>query len=100
MNLCGVPQLMVLPGVQVCACMHGCFKLGWCNNFVFAVVFCSLLANLTNGQVLTTDIVYQSTVTYSCDNGYTLSGNQLRTCQANGQWSGSDPDCDCEYCYT
>ena len=56
---------------------------------------CPALPNPANGQVLTTDTVYQSTAIYSCDTGYTLSGGQsTRTCQDNGQWNGSAPECD------
>ncbi len=62
----------------------------------FTVVSCGSLSNPANGQVLTTDTVYQSTAIYSCDTGYTLSGDRIRTCQDNGEWSGVDPDCNCE----
>ncbi len=39
---------------------------------------------------------YPSFVTYSCNTGYTRSGDQTRTCQANGDWSGSEPVCNRE----
>ena len=35
--------------------------------------------------------IYNSVVTYTCDVGYTLQGSNSRTCQSNGQWSGSVP---------
>ncbi len=34
--------------------------------------------------------------TYSCDTGYNLVGNTMRTCQANETWTGSDPTCESE----
>lgn len=37
---------------------------------------------------------YNSTATYSCTNeGYQLVGTAIRTCQANGNWSGTEPNC-------
>ena len=33
---------------------------------------------------------------YSCSEGYDLDGDMIRTCQANGQWDGTDPTCMCE----
>ena len=33
---------------------------------------------------------------YSCDTGYILNGTAERTCQANGEWSGSAPTCERE----
>jgi hypothetical protein len=49
--------------------------------------------NPTGGQVMTSNgNVYNSVASYSC-NGGTLQGNATRTCQANGQWSGTQPTC-------
>lgn len=31
--------------------------------------------------------------TYSCNNGYILEGENTRTCQDSGLWSGSEPSC-------
>jgi hypothetical protein len=36
---------------------------------------------------------YQAVARYTCNAGNTLSGNAMRTCQANKQWSGSLPSC-------
>ncbi|XP_037683717.1 CUB and sushi domain-containing protein 2 isoform X4 [Choloepus didactylus] len=32
-------------------------------------------------------------IRFSCEAGYTLRGASERTCQANGSWSGSQPEC-------
>ena len=50
----------------------------------------------TNGQRTLSSTTYNSVVTYTCDVGYTLQGSNSRTCQSNGQWSGSIPHCSCE----
>lgn len=35
-----------------------------------------------------------SMVRFSCEPGYTLRGSSERTCQANGSWSGTQPECE------
>lgn len=36
-----------------------------------------------------------STVQYRCSLGHIVQGQSLRTCETNGQWSGSPPICVC-----
>ena len=38
-------------------------------------------------------ITLGSIATYMCDDGYVLTGNSTRTCQADGTWSGDSPTC-------
>ena len=40
-----------------------------------------------------TETTFESTAEYGCNEGFTLSGSQSRTCQADGTWSGTDPVC-------
>ena len=47
----------------------------------------------TNGQRSFSRTTPGYAVTYTCDVGYTLQGSNSRTCQSNGQWSGSVPQC-------
>jgi len=42
-----------------------------------------------NGNTFT----YNSTVTFTCDPGYNLTGDSSIICQANGSWSASVPTC-------
>ena len=56
------------------------------------------MINVTNGTIncsLGDDGVpsYEDTCSFTCDTGYELTGNDTRTCQSNGIWSGSDPVC-------
>ena len=51
----------------------------------------------TNGQRSLSSTTYNSVVTYTCDVGYTLQGSNSRTCQSDLQWSGSVPQCNCEF---
>ena len=33
------------------------------------------------------------TCSFTCNTGYELTGSDIRTCQSNGSWSGSDDVC-------
>ena len=58
-----------------------------------AVVDCGSLPDPANGMVAMTASTFDSTANYSCIGGYELVGNSQRICQADGQWSGSEPTC-------
>ena len=70
-----------------------------CNNLhdvflILTAVDCGNLTNPGNGSVThTAGTIFEQTATYSCDTGYNLVGNSTRTCQATGNWSGSEPTC-------
>ena len=34
-----------------------------------------------------------SVATHTCDDGFVLSGDMTRTCQSNGEWTGSSLSC-------
>ena len=36
---------------------------------------------------------YEDTCSVTCNTGYTLTGSDLRTCQSDGSWSGTDGSC-------
>ena len=63
--------------------------------FANIVVVCPELDVPDNGDIEygTIPPVYNSAVSYSCDNGYILEGNKVRMCQRNGMWSGFAPIC-------
>ena len=59
-----------------------------------SAVDCGTLSSPSNGQVILTGIAFGSTATYACNSGFNLVGNMQRTCQNNGDWSGTQPNCD------
>ena len=65
------------------------------NAFIFlTVVDCGTLNDPVNGHVShTAGTTFGQTVTYTCTTGYNLVGDNTRTCQAAGVWSGSGPTC-------
>ena len=55
---------------------------------------CGDLSDIPNGNVvIAPDTSLGSTATYSCDAGFNLVGEDTRTCQTNGEWSGEEPSC-------
>ena len=54
---------------------------------------CGPLNPPTDGLVSITGTTVGSTATYTCNDGFGLQGQSTRTCQTNGQWSGSAPIC-------
>ena len=64
-----------------------------CDYKLLFSVDCGSLDNPGNGVVSFTDTTYNSVATYSCNTGYTLTGDDMRTCQSSGVWSDSEPTC-------
>ena len=61
---------------------------------ILTAVDCGSLTDPDNGQVdHTAGTSLGQTATYSCNTGYNLVGDSTRTCQAEGEWSGSAPTC-------
>ena len=55
---------------------------------------CGSLQNPENGMVTVAETTFGSTASYSCSgSNYLLVGAAERTCQADGTWSGSAPEC-------
>ena len=59
-------------------------------------VNCGYPGTPTRGRSYYSSTYYNAVVSYSCDVAYRLLGSRSRTCQANGQWSGNLPQCNCK----
>ena len=71
--------------------------------FSYTVIDCGDLTDPDDGQitfssgvVATTDTGLNAVATYACSEGYSLVGDVMRICQANGQWDGAEPSCTCK----
>ena len=61
---------------------------------------CGLLQPPENGFLDQNSTGFEAIVTYSCEMGYFLVGEESRECGINGTWSGNDPICQSEYLQT
>ena len=65
----------------------------WPTHLTCTILECGHLGGPVNGYTIGNNFTYGSTVTFSCDIGYELEGNETALCQANGQWSSNIPLC-------
>ncbi|XP_068719978.1 sushi, von Willebrand factor type A, EGF and pentraxin domain-containing protein 1-like [Montipora capricornis] len=47
----------------------------------------------TNGNKNSSSYQYGNSIKFKCNVGYTLQGSDIRTCQNNGLWTGTQPTC-------
>ena len=67
------------------------------------MIVCETLELLEDGSVTYSvgegdPLVFGTSATYSCDIGYSLMGEEIRTCGGNGssvtgEWNGTEPTC-------
>ena len=57
-------------------------------------VYCEKLEDPENGDVKQKGIYKGAKAVYSCDEGYILTGKEIRVCQRNGKFSDEAPTCE------
>ena len=63
------------------------------QNLTLVIALCPVLVDPENGKVMMTGNSVGDTATYSCDDGYSLSGVDMVICLDDGQWSDPPPTC-------
>ena len=49
---------------------------------------------ILQGQVYSTDTLFESLAMYKCNSGYNLVGDNMTKCGKDGRWTGTNiPDC-------
>ena len=64
------------------------------------VVDCGALETIEHGGVDVLETTFGESAIHSCESGYELSGEAVRTCAADGTWSGEPPVCEPVDCGT
>ena len=83
---------------QYTACVAIC-TLKACNNTLTTDIQCDNVSAPSNGEITScssgiTGVGYDGDIcSFACNTGYELTGNDTRTCQSDGSWSGSDDIC-------
>ena len=74
------------------------FKSVCCSYWLLcAAITCPPLNAPSYGSVETTGNKPGSIARYECDKRFKLVGNDIRKCQKNGYWTGTEPKCKREY---
>ena len=66
------------------------------NYIKYIAIMCATLSNPGKGQVAVNNHTVGSIATYTCNNGYNITGENLRLCEQNGttgQWTPEEPTC-------
>ena len=64
-----------------------------CEDFVLSKTVCPDLSAPENGSVTVSGFTTGDTAVYSCEDGFELVRDSMRTCMSNSQWSGQAPNC-------
>ena len=76
-------------------CTHGVTK----DNAFTVDIRCNDLSVPNSGEIISCSsgregVGYEGdTCNFTCNTGYELTGSGIRTCQSDGNWSGSDTMC-------
>ena len=64
------------------------------SMFSLLLEMCTALENPDNGVVMFESTGVGSSAQYACNEGFLVSGDEVRMCEAGGMWSGSEPVCE------
>ena len=67
------------------------------GNICPLAISCNNLSDPSNGLVTISGTSLGSTAQYTCNYGYVLVGDAIRTCERSGEWSETEPVCERKY---
>uniref|UniRef100_A0A8C8AQF1 Sushi, von Willebrand factor type A, EGF and pentraxin domain-containing protein 1 n=1 Tax=Otus sunia TaxID=257818 RepID=A0A8C8AQF1_9STRI len=62
------------------------------------MVTCPSPQDISNGKYTLSGTTYLSSVSYTCDNGYSLQGPSILVCASSGNWNSTPPACNIVSC--
>lgn len=62
-------------------------------SVLFFEALCEALSHPTNGSLITSTNGTTTSVEYSCDVGFTMSGDRTSKCSSDGTWTMTSPTC-------
>ncbi|XP_063043810.1 sushi, von Willebrand factor type A, EGF and pentraxin domain-containing protein 1-like isoform X1 [Engraulis encrasicolus] len=98
-------KLQCLPGFEPTAASpksFTCEGVQWkpaSGSFVCQKVSCRIPGDLSNGRYeFLEGIEFGAFIRAVCNEGYNMVGDSTRSCQANGEWTGTEPVCEAATC--
>ncbi|XP_053399292.1 CUB and sushi domain-containing protein 3-like [Mercenaria mercenaria] len=73
-----------------------CDENGMWSANIPQCVSCDEIVAPASGSFVISSNGTVSTVSYNCDTGYNIVGDETRSCTANGQWTSGTPECVCD----
>lgn len=80
-------------------CIMSKFSFSYSYSIIIILRALSLAVNcgdpgiLVNGERTFFGTTYRLTATFFCNDGFTMTGDGTRRCEADGQWTGQLPQC-------
>ena len=81
-------------GANITQCAHAGLWLPDPNATRCEPIDCGALPALSNGSISGTSFTFQKALTFACDSGFYLIGENTAICEADGTWSSSQPTCE------
>ncbi|XP_071821492.1 uncharacterized protein [Apostichopus japonicus] len=85
---------MTLVGANSIECIEG----QWTGRTPTCAVRCPALTTPVNGRKDGFGTGYNDRVAFTCDQGFSLNGESVLTCQSDGTWSADVPECTAVQC--
>ncbi|XP_044001596.1 sushi, von Willebrand factor type A, EGF and pentraxin domain-containing protein 1-like [Aphidius gifuensis] len=63
------------------------------DDIICQKIYCGHPEYINNGQINGQSFYHDDLITYTCDEGFNIYGNNSRVCNDDGNWSGKSPSC-------